>query len=242
VTTCAFEGCGRKREKREWCGTHYSRWRKHGDPHVYLKVAGPPKPCRAEGCERFVGDKGAKGLCSLHYGRLKAYGDPHAEIAVGEIPPWRIHGPTCSVPECDRPTHAHGWCSTHVGRYYRLGTVALPGNLSLPHVRRRDKAPMQRRFWAKVKKSDGCWEWTASRHPSGHGYLMNDDGKVDYAHRVSWVLHFGPISEGYQINHDCNNAPCVRPDHLYLGTQRENVHDMLRATRNIVAPAQRSML
>lgn len=80
-------------------------------------------------------------------------------------------------------------------------------------------------FWAKVRRGEGCWEWTAALDNGGYG-LFNTQGRPAKAHRVSWVLANGPLAAGLLVLHRCDNRKCVRPDHLYLGTQRQNVADM----------------
>lgn len=79
----------------------------------------------------------------------------------------------------------------------------------------------EERFWAKVNKTDNCWEWTAYRSPKGYGQL-GFVGRVMAAHRYSYELHVGPIPEGIQVDHVCFNRACVRPDHLRLTTPKQN--------------------
>lgn len=87
--------------------------------------------------------------------------------------------------------------------------------------------PLAERFWSKVAKSDGCWQWTATLSTSGYGKIgVGPHGAgVLHAHRVSWELHFGPIPDGLWVLHHCDNRPCVRPDHLFLGTVIDNMQD-----------------
>ena len=86
------------------------------------------------------------------------------------------------------------------------------------------------RFWAKVNKTADCWLWTKGK--SGQRYGSFDcDGKTLRAHRVSWVLHFGPIPDNLCVCHKCDTPLCVRPDHLFLGTNLDNVRDREKKKR-----------
>ncbi len=78
------------------------------------------------------------------------------------------------------------------------------------------------RFWAKVNITDGCWEWTGGGHPYAR---LKAEGHTRQASHISWELAYGPIPSGVQICHHCDNPHCVRPDHLFLGTQRDNLAD-----------------
>lgn len=84
---------------------------------------------------------------------------------------------------------------------------------------------LQERFWRYVERGADCWEWTGSRS-DGYGTLRTDRSCIK-AHRVSWILHKGPVPEGSVIRHRCDNAGCVNPDHLELGTQRDNMRDAM---------------
>lgn len=90
----------------------------------------------------------------------------------------------------------------------------------LGHYGTRD---IRKRFWEKVSKSDGCWEWTGSR-PNGYGEIRFNR-KMVKAHRLSWMFSFGRIPEGLCILHKCDNPRCVRPSHLFVGTQQDNNTD-----------------
>lgn len=85
-------------------------------------------------------------------------------------------------------------------------------------------------FWDKVQRSDNCWEWRGGFDRYGYGQLSVDNLTCT-AHRFSYVLHYGRIPVGLAVRHKCDNPKCVRPDHLELGTQAENVRDEIERGR-----------
>lgn len=94
------------------------------------------------------------------------------------------------------------------------------------------------RFWDKVDTSGDCWLWTANRLRGRDGTKRygliggsRRGGGTFYAHRVSWEIHNGPIPEGANVCHHCDSPACVKPDHLFLGSQKQNVQDMDRKGR-----------
>jgi hypothetical protein len=94
------------------------------------------------------------------------------------------------------------------------------------------------RFWSYVAKSGDCWEWVGTRRPEGYGLFWNGERQVR-AHRFAWELVNGPIPAGLSLCHSCDNPPCVRPDHLFVGTQRQNLEDMTRKGRRRSRPPVR---
>jgi hypothetical protein len=95
------------------------------------------------------------------------------------------------------------------------------------------------RFWRKTRRAEnGCLEWTGADRSNGYGAVKRR-GKVVNAHRVAWELTYGPIERGpgYHgvcVLHRCDNRRCVDPAHLFLGSQRANVHDAVAKKRQRV--------
>lgn len=93
------------------------------------------------------------------------------------------------------------------------------------------------RFWANVRfgEVDECWEWADRVNVRGYGRFWLD-GKEYYAHRVAYFLEFGPIPNGKGVLHSCDNTSCENPHHLFSGTQKENMHDMISKGRASFPP------
>lgn len=83
-------------------------------------------------------------------------------------------------------------------------------------------------FWEQVNKTGECWLWMGRTQSDGYGSLSRE-GKEYLAHRVAWELTFGPTD--LKVLHRCDNPPCVRPAHLFEGTQRDNIADMVAKGR-----------
>ena len=88
----------------------------------------------------------------------------------------------------------------------------------------------EERFEQFVDRSGDCWVWTGWINHYGYGGFRFR-GKSRGAHRVAYELAHGPFDEKLHVLHRCDNPPCVRPDHLWLGTQADNMADMKRKGR-----------
>lgn len=89
---------------------------------------------------------------------------------------------------------------------------------------------IEARFWPKVKQTEGCWLWLGAKNPDGYG-VFRIKNRGTSAHRIAYALKVGHIPTGVSVLHSCDNRSCVRPDHLFLGTQLENVNDMMKKGR-----------
>lgn len=98
------------------------------------------------------------------------------------------------------------------------------------------KKPMESRFWPKVQKTDTCWIWIGALGHRGYG-RFNVNNRSRLAHRISFEIATGaPAPSELQVCHRCDNPRCVRPDHLFLGTNLDNVRDMQAKGRVSHAP------
>lgn len=103
------------------------------------------------------------------------------------------------------------------------------------------RRPVADRFWEKVDKSGDCWLWTAATAFWGYGVFQLGRGPgegIVRAHRWSWEQAHGPIPDGLFVCHHCDTPACVRPSHLFLGTNADNLGDMGRKGR--AGPSKRT--
>ena len=89
------------------------------------------------------------------------------------------------------------------------------------------------RFWTKVRKGEGCWEWLAAKNRTGYGAFGGTRPAVELAHRYSYRITYGAFDDELCVCHRCDNPACVRPDHLFLGTKGDNNRDMFAKKRGV---------
>lgn len=128
----------------------------------------------------------------------------------------------CSVSGCGRETTSRGWCAKHYRQWLRTGEP----------VARQYGPP--KTIWdllaRTTRTATGCFEWQGARHGKGYGHVVFR-GKTWKAHRVAYTLAVGEIMPGLVVAHRCDNPACVRPDHLWVGTQGDNIRDSVRKGR-----------
>lgn len=100
----------------------------------------------------------------------------------------------------------------------------------------RPARPLEERFKLKFKEGspDSCWIWKGAKHPQGYGLVKRKDGAQLRAHRISWEVYRGRIPDGTMVCHRCDNPSCVNPGHLFLGTAKDNMVDMVSKHRAAV--------
>lgn len=106
--------------------------------------------------------------------------------------------------------------------------------MSVPKTQRATK-PLAERFNAKTLHgcAHECWPWLGSKDRNGYGQIGRGGkrGKTEFAHRISYELHYGENPGESRVLHSCDNPSCVNPNHLRLGTQKDNVADMEERSR-----------
>lgn len=223
---CKVEGCGRLVAGRGWCSTHYSRWRRTGDPQSEIPVpsgAVRSQECRVSPCD---GVLYSKGLCEPHYRRSRRTGTVGADRAVGA--PVERHD--CAVPTCTETAVERGWCHGHYQRVLRTGDAQE----DIPLGRRRQPEHCVVESCGRVSQARGlCGTHTQRRRkhgdeqadepvraiaPAGSGWVhrlgyryvpvpaldrhLVSGASVAAEHRVVLARHLGrPLLEHENVHH-----------------------------------------
>lgn len=141
-----------------------------------------------------------------------------------------IVGMICNVENCtDTSRHTNGMCYSH---YYRWTTY---GNTDESHRTRSNATWEDRLYDGRWERRSGpleteCWIWTGQLDQTGYGVLKYHQ-KAYKAHRAMWALRNGPIPEGKYACHKCDTPACINPEHIFIGTQGDNMKDAKRKGR-----------
>ena len=132
----------------------------------------------------------------------------------------------CKVKGCERASLTRGWCSAHYSRVIRNGDdgaeIPLLGVALTPQQRLDAKST--------IVPFCGCQLWFGASVPSGYG-VSHYEGRQQYAHRVAWQLKHGPIPDGLLVLHVCDMPACINVNHLFLGTDADNMADKMAKGR-----------
>ncbi len=156
----------------------------------------------------------SRGWCNKHYQRWQKKGDVLAAVQ------HRSETGKCTILGCEKPHQARGWCQGHYKRWQKYGD---------PNITVQIRGDDEARFWQFVDKTPGfgpdgeCWRWVGCSVPGGYGQIWIN-GKMITAHRYSFFLANGYYPEPVG-RHTCDNPPCVHPDHILEGTQKDNMND-----------------
>jgi hypothetical protein len=137
----------------------------------------------------------------------------------------------CKADDCGRKAVCRGCCDKHYRRLLKRGSIDDFGSRVV------DEGNDEERFHKKYSVSDaGCWIWFGGSRPNSQGVKYprhwSNSGRSVGAHRFSYELKFGPITNGMYVCHKCDTPMCVNPDHLFLGTHKDNMKDMVNKGRS----------
>jgi len=129
----------------------------------------------------------------------------------------------CNEDECGLTAGRRGYCKVHYMKYWHADKYKLK---PLPTA--------AERFWSKVEKTEGCWNWTEQLNHAGYGTMLvgGRAGKIWLAHRYSYSMANGEIAPGVEIDHKCLNRQCVNPEHLRSATKKQNMENRAGAQKN----------
>lgn len=131
---------------------------------------------------------------------------------------------SCSVAGCTDAYYAIGLCGKHYTRQKKGQSLTEKSRYQLS-----DKERFEAKF---VTHESGCWNWKFPK-PGGRANTFNLFGKTQNAHKAAYRIYKGEVPDGLCILHTCDNGLCVNPEHLFLGTHKENTEDMYKKGRNV---------
>lgn len=227
------------------------------NPHTTLEERFWNYVDKSKECWEWVG-----GLSRHGYGKTRNKTNAHTsahrlsyEIAHGEIPEGLFVCHKCDNRKCVRPDHLFlGTRFENAIDMVSKGRAPNGQKLLTPQVRNdRQKDTtgiicqtcglynphntIEERFWSQVDKSSECWIWVGNANNKNYGVFnhstVNGKRMRMFAHRMSYSLVYDDLSEEVVLCHKCDNSLCVRPDHLFVGTQAENMKDMVSKGRSL---------
>lgn len=170
------------------------------------------RKCSIDGCTNL---RRVKYLCSVHYMDSTQR--------------------SCAVDGCDNTRiQARGLCTTHYKRWYKHGDPLVKVKKYAPKG-----ATLQERMdfhgYKEVQRIDGitpCHEWVALRDDNGYGRVWNGS-RVEFAHRAAYRQHYGQLDDDADMMHQCDNPPCINPEHLKPGDDGLNALEKVQRNRSL---------
>ena len=170
--------------------------------------------CLVEGCEN---EAWSRGYCSKHHAKLRRSGE------LKNLP--KKSGGVCLAEGCDRVVTKHGgfgYCTKHYQRYkkhgdpHRADWKELKGNNLEEKLR-----------FNSIENENGCWIWQGGKTNFGYGTIGIGNNKTELVHRLAYKFWDGEVSSDLFVCHHCDQPLCVNPNHLFLGTNQDNIDDKM---------------
>ncbi len=133
----------------------------------------------------------------------------------------------CSLEECSRGHWAKSFCRKHYNRFLISGNPRVTSRVTS------EMSNIDKLNFYSEEAPDGCIVWHGAKNVYGYGVIRIND-KLLMAHRLSYTEHVCTIPVGMYVLHKCDNPPCVNHDHLFIGTQKDNIDDMISKGRNLL--------
>lgn len=135
-----------------------------------------------------------------------------------------------------RAARGAGQSYSSIGQMFGIATMTAHRVINDPMWGRVIVRPsLAQRLEAKTEKTEGCWRWLGFKDQAGYGRigLATDKGKRSIqAQRASWAVYRGPIPQGAHVLHRCDNPECTNPEHLFLGSNLDNIRDRIAKGRS----------
>ena len=204
-----FECEGMAVNIRGWCNKHYHRWKRHGDPEKTLHR----KICSIESCGK---PHKSKGYCGFHLTKYITFTSKEK----------------CSVKSCSNAHYGLGYCRTHWTRFKSHGDTSLTKMQFMKKNGLYQKPNFELlldSYHENTDIKDECWMWDGPVH-RGYGQVQYR-GTRRIVHRESYKYFIGEIPDGLFCCHKCDRPGCFNPNHLFLGTAKDNMQDCVQKGR-----------